>query len=72
MTDAQTHNDALALVMPSSARTVALPAMLPPKTAFSSAGRPGDCQVLLYPSPARIRMGRKVSTFAPTVLPRSP
>lgn len=72
MTPAQTHNDALALVMPSSARTVALPAMLPPKTAFSSARRLVDCQVLLYPSPARIRMGRKVPAFDPTVLPRSP
>ncbi len=72
MTDSQTHNDALALVMPSSARTVAPPAILPQKTAFSSAARPVDRQVLLYPPPARIRIGRKVSAFAKTLLPRSP
>jgi hypothetical protein len=41
------------------------------KTVFSSLGRPLRCRVLVEPTPARIRTGRKASAFALAPLPRS-
>ncbi len=72
MTDVQTINDAVAIVRVSCARVMGLRAWQLAKTAFTSLGGPGGCQVLAHPTPARIRMGRKTSVFALAPLPRSP
>jgi hypothetical protein len=72
MTDTQTLDDADALVTLSCTRTVAVGAIRPPKTAFTSVGEPVGCQVLVHPTHARVRIGRKAPSFAPAALPRSP
>jgi hypothetical protein len=72
MTDAQTTNDALALVTRSCAYATALRAIPPAKTPLTAARRPVDCQVLVCLLPARNRTGRKASASARAALPRSP
>lgn len=72
MTDMRTSNDADAIVRVSCARVMVLRAWQLAKTVFSSLGRPLGCRVLVEPTPARIRTGRKASAFALAPLPRSP
>ena len=72
MTDAQTHNAALALVAVTCTRGAALGAIRPGNAAFSALGGPVACQVLVLPPSARIRRGRNAPSSAPAALPRSP
>lgn len=72
MTDAQTTNDARALVTWPCTRTVVLGAILSPSTAFTAVRRSPGCQVLVQLQPARIRIGRNAPSSAPAALPRSP
>ncbi len=72
MTNAQTPNDALAIVAVACTRTLALRAMRSAKTASFALRRPADCRVLLHLLLARVRIRRKASGSAPAAPSRSP
>jgi len=72
VTNAQTPNDALAIVAVACTRTLALRCMGPAKTAFIARRRPADCQVLVHLPPTRVRIRRKAPGSAPAARPRSP
>lgn len=72
MTDAQTTNDALALVTRSCAYAKVLAPIPAARTVFTAVRRPASCQLLVHRSATRIRMGRMALSFARAAVPRSP